>query len=139
MASRRDHALGVMRRLADERLQQEAQGLGTLRARIARLEADRTRTLQRLADEAHVGGLDTAPYVGAFVRAMRAEEARLAAEAQRLERLAAEQQDRVLERFREVQTYGKLAETEAARQDDERARAETAALAEAALNRWRRG
>ncbi|MEI4488415.1 hypothetical protein V8J36_19650 [Frigidibacter sp. MR17.14] len=139
MASRRDHALSVMRRLADEKLRDEAQGLGALRAKIGALRQGQERILSRLETEAHVGGIETAPYVGSFVRAMRAEHARMETEARGLERRAAEQQDRVMERFREQQVFTRLEAAEAEARADEATRRETAALEEAALTRWRRG
>lgn len=139
MATRRDRALSVMQRLADERLRDEAQGLGEMRARIAGLRAGQEDVLHRLATEAHVGGIETAAYVGGFVRAMRGEHARMEAEAVALERRAAEQQERVLKRFREAQVFDKLIEAQTEARTAEAAKTEAAAMEEAALNRWRRG
>ena len=115
MADRKIQALTLIHRIRQYEMEEEAAGLAALNLQITELERQKAVLFDRLRSQAHGRTIEAAPYVGGFVRAVRSEEARLSAEIAALERQAAEQEAAVLERFREMKTYGKVLDTAIAR------------------------
>lgn len=138
MADRRIEALTTLERVAGQALESEAAGLSALRARIGALEAERRNISHRLEHETHVTSIETAAYIGDFVRAMRHRDKILLGELQKLEAKAALLQDKVLALYHEEQRAAQGREklvTEARSEADRRAEAVTG---EQALIRWQR-
>jgi len=91
---RRLGALRLMERLRRQEIEARVHELGRLRAEVAALEAEESALARRLADEAHIASLEAAPYLGQFIRSVRARIATLDTQAEalrpRLEVLEAE-------------------------------------------------
>ncbi len=100
----RVRTLALLERLRRHEMMSEAGELAALRAQIAELERKRSDLLNRLRTEARIVSLEAAPYVGAYIRAIRHEVAQidraLEKAAPRLEALEQE----MAERFREIAT-----------------------------------
>ncbi len=100
----RVRTLALFERLRRHEMMSEAGELAALRAQIAELERKRSDLLNRLRTEARIVSLEAAPYVGAYIRAIRHEVAQidraLEKAAPRLEALEQE----MAERFREIAT-----------------------------------
>ncbi len=134
----RMRTLTILERLKRHEMAHEMRELAALRAQIATLERTRTDLLERLQTEARIITLETAPYVGSYIRSVRNEAAQidrtLAKTAPRAEAL----ETAMIELFREAETL-KLARTrasQAARED--RARREAAEADSLTLMRWPR-
>ncbi len=138
MASRRQRALALLERLSKHEIEGAATELGQLRARIAELERRRDQMHDDLAREAHIVSIEAAPYVGSYIRAVRAEIG--AAEAARAKLTPRETvlEERVREGFREMKTFAAVAAREAARQRAAQQARETAEMEEQLLLRWGR-
>ena len=117
MARNRIRALGLIARLADRRLEEDATRLTALRGRIAGLNAQKADLRFKAAHEGRVLSAEAAPYVACFLRSVRAEERRLDADLARLAQ-AAEMQERVVRAsFAEARVMGHaLKDATAARQ-----------------------
>ena len=100
----RIRTLALLERLRRHEMAAEARELGDLRSYVARLENTRTVLLEKMRTEARIVTLETAPYVGAYIRSVRNEEAQinraLTTVAPRVEEL----ERAMLERFREIAT-----------------------------------
>jgi hypothetical protein len=100
----RIRTLTLLERLRRHEMAAEARELGDLRSYVARLENTRTALLEKMRTEARIVTLEAAPYVGAYIRSVRNEEAQinraLTTVAPRIEEL----EHAMLERFREIAT-----------------------------------
>lgn len=100
----RIHTLTLLERLRRNDMVSEARELAALRAQVNRLNTDRAGLLETLRTEARIVTIEAAPYVGAYIRAIRDEVARMErAAAQHAPRIA-ELEHSMLDRFREVAT-----------------------------------
>lgn len=137
MSGRRVRMLTTVTRHADQRLRESAMGLAALRGRIAELQAERNTVIQRLHDEGRTGSLETAPYVGDFIRAMRAQQLRLDARIALLETEAEAATDALRLCYSDATAYGTVLDqvrTALARHRDRQEQGETTELG---LARWR--
>ncbi len=100
----RVHTLVVLERLRRHEMAAEAGELAMLRAQVATLENTRAELLERLHTDARIISIEAAPYVGAFIRGIRNEEAQinrdLAKTAPRVQAL----ETALTEQFRELST-----------------------------------
>lgn len=71
--SGRFRTLSVLERLRRHEMENDARRLAGLRAHVAELERNRDDLLSRLTTEARFTTIDTAPYVGSYIRAVRSE------------------------------------------------------------------
>lgn len=96
--------LSLLERLKQQEMAAEARELAALRAHVATLEGSRADLLAHLKNDARTITLESAPYVGSYIRAIRNEVAQidnaLAKVAPRIEAL----EQTVLDQFREVST-----------------------------------
>lgn len=131
-------ALAVLERLRRHEMEAQARELAVLRAQVARLESDRADLLRRLQDEACIVAIEAAPYVGAYIRSVRSEVARLDAALAHAAPEVAAQEEALSARFRDLRTVAlALSRTrEAAMEAQDRCdAAETDALS---ITRWSR-
>jgi hypothetical protein len=100
----RIRTLALMERLRRHDMAAEARELADLRAKRDALENNRVTLLERLRTEARIVTLESAPYIGRYIRAVRSEEAQinraLAQTTPRVEEL----EHAMLERFQELAT-----------------------------------
>ncbi|MGR3756602.1 MAG: hypothetical protein ACU0AT_05160 [Tranquillimonas sp.] len=136
--SRRIAALAVLERLRRHEMESEARELALLRGEVARIEAQRTETLDDMNRNAHVTMIEAAPYLGDYIRAVRAEVAGLDERLGELDEKCATLEDEVRERYRSMRTVGTLLQTQRAKALADRQKAEAARLDEQAIGRWRR-
>lgn len=73
----RVHTLTLLERLRRHEMAAEAGELATLRAQVATWENTRATLQERLNTEARIISIESAPYVGAFIRGIRNEEAQI--------------------------------------------------------------
>lgn len=71
--SGRFHTLSVLERLRRHEMEDDARRLAGLRAHVTELERNRDDLLSRLTTEARITTIETAPYVGSYIRAVRSE------------------------------------------------------------------
>lgn len=102
MVDRRLKALTTIRRLADQRLEEDATALTALRGQIATLQTRKARLRYKAAHEGHITTPESAPYVARFLVSVRAEEVQLDTEIARLSELAAGHEAVVRARFQEA-------------------------------------
>lgn len=120
-------------------MEAEARALAALRDRLSRLERDRAGLLGRLQDEARIVTLESAPYVGAYIRSVRSEVARIDVALARAAPEVAALEEALGARFRDLRTVALALSraTEAARdRRDARDAADSEALSVARW--WRR-
>lgn len=100
----RIHTLTLLERLRRNEMVNEVRELAALRAQVDSLNRACTELLETLQTEARIVTIEAAPYVGAYIRAIRDEVARKErAAAQHAPRIA-ELEHSMLDRFREVAT-----------------------------------
>lgn len=129
--------LAILERLRRHEMASDARELAAQRVHVAELLRARASLLERLKNEARIITLEAAPYVGAYIRAIRNEVARidraLAKATPRLDALEAV----MAERFREKETITLALNRAQDEQKHERSRRE--ALESDALTLIRRG
>lgn len=98
------NTFALLERLCRHEMMAEARESVEMRSQVATLEATRANLLDKLRTEARIVRLEATPYVGAYIRSIRNEEAQinrtLAKSAPRIE----EHETAMLERFRELAT-----------------------------------
>lgn len=132
----RIRTLAVLERLRTHEMEGEARELAALRAHIARLQRARADLLDRLKNEARIITLEAAPYVGAYIRAVRNEvvqiDRALAKVSPRVDALEVA----MVERFREKETITLALNRARKREHQARVRRETAETDALTLMRW---
>ncbi len=138
MAERRIQALALLVRLSRRAMEEQAAQLGAVNRKIAALRAERSGLLEGLRAQAGTRDIETARYFPAYLRSVRAEEARLTAVEARLIEEARRIEVTLAERFRTLKAQEGAHDQarEAARSRAERM--ETALRDEQALIRWER-
>lgn len=111
--------LTLLERLRRHEMAEEARELGIMRSHVAKLEETRATLLEKMQTEARIVTLESAPYVGAYIRAVRNEEAQLDRALATAAPRVAELEAAVLAQFRKVATLRlALAKTKAAARQD---------------------
>ena len=98
------HTLSLLERLRRHEMAAEARELATLRAHVAVLERTRSDLLGRLKTEALTVTLESAPYIGSYIRAIRNEVAQIEKEPQKVAPRIAALEQTVPDQFREIST-----------------------------------
>ncbi|MDP5348762.1 MAG: hypothetical protein NWQ32_10265 [Paracoccaceae bacterium] len=96
--------LSLLERLRQHDMAAEARELATLRAHVAVLERTRSDLLMRLKTEALTVTLESAPYVGSYIRAIRNEVAQIEKALEKVAPRIAALEQTVLDQFREIST-----------------------------------
>ena len=96
--------LSLLERLRKHDMAAEARELATLRAHVAVLERTRSDLLMRLKTEALTVTLESAPYVGSYIRAIRNEVAQIEKALEKVAPRIAALEQTVLDQFREIST-----------------------------------
>lgn len=100
----RVHTLTLLERLRRHEMAAEAGELATLRAQVATWENTRNTLLERLHTEARIISIESAPYVGAFIRGIRNEEAQIDRDLVKIAPRVQELEVALAEQFRELAT-----------------------------------
>ncbi|AWI86151.1 hypothetical protein CEW88_20630 (plasmid) [Alloyangia pacifica] len=135
---RRLRALQVMERLKSLETERQAAETGAIRARMDRLENDKTALLERLSGESRIDGLEGAPYLGRFIRSIRAEVDRISNDAAKLAPELARSEEKLRAALAEQKTYEILRLKRLAEEREARAKREADAQDELSLLRWNR-
>ena len=98
------HTLSLLERLRRQEMAAEARELATLRAHVAVLERTRSDLLGRLKTEALTVTLESAPYIGSYIRAIRNEVAQIEKALEKVAPRIAALEQTVLDQFREIST-----------------------------------
>lgn len=98
------HTLSLLERLRRHEMAAEARELATLRAHVAVLERTRSDLLGRLKTEALTVTLESAPYIGSYIRAIRNEVAQIEKALEKVAPRIAALEQTVLDQFREIST-----------------------------------
>ena len=130
--------LAIMERVKELETRERAAAVGTLRATADQLATERDALMARLAGESHIDGLEGAPYLGQFIRSIRAELDHNAREAARLAPELARAEDALRDAISEQKTFEILRLTRLDQQRKDRARRATAAQDFQTLQRWSR-
>ncbi|SDF33904.1 hypothetical protein [Limimaricola pyoseonensis] len=138
MADRRVRALALLERLGRLEVEARVTELQSLHARMDELQAKSRETGAALERDGHIVSIESAPYVGDYIRSARAEIGRLDQARAALEPEARALEDEMRDRFREMKTHAKLAQRLEARHAEARAAQEAAQAEESALQRWMR-
>ncbi|MGY6695980.1 MAG: flagellar export protein FliJ [Roseinatronobacter sp.] len=134
--SARIRTLAILERLKRHEMAHEMRELAALRAQIASLERTRATLLERLQTEARIITLETAPYVGSYIRSVRNEAAQIDRTLSKTTPKVEALETVMIELFREVETI-KLARTRAAQTArEDRARREASEADSLTLMRW---
>ena len=137
-ARRRLKALDVMERLKRLDTEREARSTAQLRDRMARLNSEKQALLQRLSGESRIEGLEGAPYLGRFIRSIRAEVDRISHEAAILAPEVAAAEDRLRDALAEQKTFEILRLKRLTEERAAQKKREARELDELSLMRWRR-
>jgi len=137
-ARRRLKALDVMERLKRLDTEREARSTAQLRDRMARLDSEKQALLHRLSGESRIDGLEGAPYLGRFIRSIRAEVDRISHEASKLAPEVAAAENRLRAALSEQKTYETLRLKRLAEERDAQKKREAKELDELSLLRWTR-
>ena len=135
---RRLRALQVMERLKSLETERQAAETGAIRARMDRLETDKTALLERLSGESRIDGLEGAPYLGRFIRSIRAEVDRISNDAAKLAPELARSEEKLRAALAEQKTYEILRLKRLAEEREARVKREADAQDELSLLRWNR-
>ena len=130
--------LTLLERLRRHEMAAEARELGDLRAHVATLEGTRDLLLDKMRTEARIVTLETAPYVGAYIRAVRSEEAQINRAVTRAAPRIAELENAMLERFRALATVRQALDQARRTLHMARSAKEASASDEHTLIRWAR-
>ncbi len=140
MARRRIEALRLLTRIRRYEMEQDAAELGTLRHAIALLQAEDLSLQERMRREISERSLESAPYIGDFLRAVRAEQGRIQLAEAGLVGQAEALEEAVLARYREIRSFDLVLERALAQVAQEERKAEAAEIDAHALQTWpRRG
>lgn len=134
--STRIATLELVARLRQNALEAQAAELRKIWARIAEIDAAREALLAALRGGPTATSLESARYLPGYLRAMRAEEAKLMAERAALERRQREAEALLLARFRETKATGRLLDSAHAGVRARADRKEAAEMDEAALRAY---
>ena len=137
-ARRRLKALDVMERLKRLDTEREARSTAQLRDRMNRLDSEKQALLHRLSGESRIDGLEGAPYLGRFIRSIRAEVDRISHEASKLAPEVAAAEDRLRAALSEQKTYETLRLKRLTEERDAQKKREAKELDELSLLRWTR-
>ncbi|WP_417743923.1 flagellar export protein FliJ [Salipiger sp.] len=137
-ARRRLKALDVMERLKRLDTEREARSTAQLRDRMARLDSEKQALLQRLSGESRIEGLEGAPYLGRFIRSIRAEVDRISHEAAILAPEVAAAEARLGDALSEQKTFEILRLKRITEERVVQKKREARELDELSLMRWRR-
>ena len=130
MADRRISTYELLVRLERDALSEIAQHHSALRSRIERSEKEAAELCHRIETEAFASSAEIAPYVGAFISAIRSEITQCNDHRQRLEQEASIVDEKLRERFSTLKTVefvtarARMAVESAQRKRDEREREE---------------
>ncbi|MGR3465452.1 hypothetical protein [Limimaricola sp.] len=138
MANRRDRALGLIERLHRIEVEARAVELGALRDRMADLERQSSETAEALARDGRITSIESAPYVGAYIRDARAQIGALDRARQELEPQAEALEEAMREGFREMKTVATVAARARLRKLRDAQAREAAETDEMVLLRWGR-
>lgn len=128
----------MIERLRRHEMEAEARELGQLRGRVAELETRRSTLLDDLNREAQFTSIEAAPYLGNYIRSVRAEVIRIDTEIDDLDTRCEALEHNVRARYRDMRTVGALLARGQARRAEDRLRRDTAQAEEQALMRWMR-
>lgn len=132
----RVRTLTLLERLRRHEMAAEAGELATLRAQVATWETTRDALLERLHTEARIISIESAPYVGAFIRGIRKEEAQISRDLAKTAPRVQELETALAEQFRELATIRLALDKTRAVLREARAQRETKDAEEQALLRW---
>ncbi|WP_341212401.1 flagellar FliJ family protein [uncultured Limimaricola sp.] len=138
MANRRDRALGLIERLHRVEIEARAVELNALRDKMTDLERRSAETAEALARDGRIVSIESAPYVGAYIRDARAQIGALDRARADLEPQATALEDAMRESFREMKTVATVAARAKLRATQARAAREAADTDEMVLLRWGR-
>lgn len=138
MAARRDRALRLIERLHRVEVEARAVELGALRERMADLERQSAETSEALARDGRITTIESAPYVGAYIRDARAQIGALDRARDALRPQAEALEEAMREGFREMKTVSTVAARARLRAAQERQAREAAETDEMVLLRWGR-
>lgn len=96
--------LSLLERLRQHEMAAEARELAALRAHVAVLERTRSDLLARLQTEVRTITLESAPYVGSYIRAIRNEVAQIDKALEKVAPRIEALEQTMLDQFREVST-----------------------------------
>ncbi|KAF0674660.1 hypothetical protein [Profundibacterium mesophilum] len=132
-------ALALLERVRRHEMEDDSRALATLRGEIAEL-TDRGRALEgELHREAHAAGIESAAYLGDYIRAVRATLAGYEARISQITPEADRLETAVMERFREIKTFQSVRLAGLAANAAARDKLEADAQSEMVLLRWKRG
>lgn len=138
MANRRVRALGLIERLHRVEIEARTVELNILRDKMTDLERRSAETAQALAREGRIVSIESAPYVGAYIRDARAQIGALDRARADLEPQATALEDAMRESFRKMKTLATVASRAKQRAAQHRAAREAADIDEIVLLRWGR-
>ncbi|KKL79391.1 hypothetical protein LCGC14_2015340, partial [marine sediment metagenome] len=136
MSAKRRAALNLLERLERHEMEAQSRKLGQLRDEMAKLEQRRDGLLEDLHNNAHVTGIESAPYVGTYVRSVRRSVAGLETAISGMTPQVQKLEEAVLDRFRSIKTFESARLRSAARDAADRAAREAADRDEMVLLRW---
>ncbi|MBB3713453.1 flagellar export protein FliJ [Limimaricola variabilis] len=138
MAARRDRALRLIERLHRVGIEARAVELAGINARMEELRRQSEETAAALARDGRITSIETAPYVGAYIRDARAQIGALDRAAEALRPQAEALEEAMREGFREMKTVATVAARAKLRAAQDRAAREAAERDEMVLLRWGR-
>ncbi|MGC9370083.1 MAG: flagellar FliJ family protein [Paracoccaceae bacterium] len=138
MERRRIAALALLERISRHEIEEKTREFAALRARMAGLERERDRLLGSLREDAHVTTIEAAPYLGDYIRSVRAQAAQMEAEIAQLSPRAEQLETFMREKFGEMKTYETVRLSKELGLRHERVRREAAEADELVLQRWNR-
>ncbi|MBY6006479.1 flagellar FliJ family protein [Salipiger bermudensis] len=135
---RRLRALEVMERLKRLDTEREARSTAQLRDRMNQLDSEKQSLLHRLSGESRIEGLEGAPYLGRFIRSIRAEVDRISHESARLAPDVAAAEERLRAALAEQKTYEILRLKRLSEERNAQKKREAKDQDELSLLRWKR-
>lgn len=131
-------ALDLIQRIRQQDLEGQAAILSGLNQKIAKTEGEIEFFLGQIQGEAHVTSIESAPYVGDFIRSVRAQINSLEIELNKLAIEAEQIEDRVRAKFIDVKTFGTVLEKAVEAKSLQDRRRENQDLDELTTLRWGR-
>ena len=138
MERRRIAALSLLERLSRHEIEEKAREFAALRARMAELEHERNGLLESLRRDAHVTTIEAAPYLGNYLRSVRAQAAQLEAGIAQLAPRAEQLEAFMRDKFGEMKTYETVRLSKELDLRRQQHRREAAEIEELVLQRWER-
>lgn len=131
-------ALNLVQKIQKQELEDQATVLNGLHYKISEFQAQKDIYLTQLQNDTHSPSIESAPYVDAFIRSVKAQIALIDRELFKLTAAADAIEDAVRSKFQDMKTFSLVLENAVEKKFSEQKRAENKEMEDYTIMRWRK-